>query len=117
MSKTDQMLEEVQKKLRGWGDFIEELQVPSDIAVALTTGRPEMINLIPSRALSATECGVLYQLIRGLLETNQALQYRARLIADMAAEVRRGLGGTETMVRRLEGLANYQHNSEREGDR
>lgn len=108
LSVTEKELIEIQSRIGKWNEFVRELQVPGDIAIAVSTGRLELLKLAQPRALTAEECGVLYRLIGGLLETNQVLQRHAALIANIATEVRRGIGGMESMAGRLEAYANYR---------
>ena len=115
-SATEERLREIQSTLNKWSDYVRELQVPSDIAPAMMTGRLELLKLVQPRALNADECKVLYLLIGGLLETNQALQQHSQLVAQIADEVRRGLGGLTGAAERLQSYANFREPSEEESD-
>jgi hypothetical protein len=69
--------------LDGWASFVETVHVPTDIAAALATGRPELLALMQPRALDAAECGKLYQLLRVLITTNMGLQQHAQQLAQL----------------------------------
>lgn len=114
ISATEEHLMEIQAKIGKWNDFVAELQVPADIAPAMMTGRLELLKLAKPRPLSAEECAVLYQLIGGLLETNQALQLHSSLVADVASEVRRGFGGVSAWIDRMEAYAKFSEPRETE---
>lgn len=116
ISATEEHLIQIQAKIGKWNDFVRELQVPADIVPAMATGRLELLKLARPRALTEDECAVFYQLIGGLLETNQALQQHSSLIAGMAAEVRRGLGGIDGMAGRLDAYANFREPREDDTD-
>ena len=66
-----------------WTAFIEEMQVPREIALAIHTGRPELLALAKPRALSEAECKILYDLIGNLIRTNVALRQHAEHTATM----------------------------------
>jgi hypothetical protein len=115
-STTEARLIEIQSRITKWNEFVRELQVPDDIAPAMLTGRLELLRLAQPRALTSDECGVLYQLIGGLLETNQALQQHSSLVATLASEAGRTIGGITGSVDRLESYANFREPRDREQD-
>lgn len=113
-SATEERLIEIQKRLSKWNEFVREIKVPADIAPAMMTGRLELLKLAQPRALTVEECVVIYELIGALLETNQALQEHSQLVADIATEVRRGLGGLNGLAGRLESYGNFREPRESE---
>lgn len=116
ISTTESRLMEIQASITKWNDFVRELQVPGDMAPAISTGRLELLRLAQPRALSTDECAILYQLVGGLLETNQALQRHASLISNLAAEVHGSIAGAEGIAGRLEAYANYREPRENDAD-
>ena len=113
LSQTETRLLEIQEQLRSWTDFVETLQVPGDFAIAVATGRVELIKLAVPRAVTQEECAVLYKFIGGLIETNAALREHTQLVAEMAREAAGGLVGSLGTVSRLRSYANYQTPKER----
>jgi hypothetical protein len=116
LSGTEEHLTEIQSRIDKWNSFVRELPVPGEFVPAVSSGRLELLKLAQPHALSTEECAVLYQLIGGLLETNQALQQHAALIANMALEVQRGIGGMESLSGRLAAYAGYKEPHEEGSD-
>lgn len=108
LSATEERLLELQTLLKDWTSFVTKLEVPGDLAPAFVTGRIELLKLATPRELTAEECGTLYKLIGGLVETNHALQEHSRLVAELASEVRRGIGGMEGLAHRLGRYAEFK---------
>ena len=69
--------------LDDWTSFAREIQAPPVFAVALMTGRPEMMRLVPGQALTAEQCKHLYDVIATLIETNYALRAHAQNVAQL----------------------------------
>jgi hypothetical protein len=69
-------------KLDDWTAFTEEMKVPGEIMPALMTGRPELLAMALPRHMSAEEVGVLFKIIKVLLETNAALREHASDLAN-----------------------------------
>jgi hypothetical protein len=96
-------------RLNNWNEFVEELKVPSELAPALITNRPELIRLAQPRALSADEAKALYTLIGALLETNMALREHAQGVATLAEGWVSSMNGAFTIARRIGRLAQFRH--------
>jgi hypothetical protein len=104
---TEEKLLEIQTRLEHWNCFVGVLRVPSELAPAFMTRRSELVRLAPRRPLSAEECGVLYDLVAGLLETNEALRAHAALVAEISAQQEDALGGALRAIRRARAFANF----------
>ena len=72
----------VHEKLDAWNAFTEAMNVPSEFYPALQTGRTELLKLVQARPLTADECQQVFNMIRILIETNQALQAHASELAN-----------------------------------
>lgn len=94
-------------KLRKWNELTEEVAAPTAVAVALSTGRPEMLKLAPKGPSSAEETAALYNIIRVLMDTNQELQNHSKSLADRMADLRRQLRGVGRKFDELFNLANF----------
>lgn len=114
MNQTEAKILEIQERMRTWNDFVREIKVPAEIAPAFQTGRIELIKLARPRALSAEECGALYDVIGGLLETNQALKEHAQLVGDLVATTHQGLKGAVHAVERMRRFAAFEEPVEEE---
>ena len=106
-SATEAKILLLQERLETWNSFVRELQVPSDIAPAFLTRRVELMSLAKPRPLTESECKVMYDLVAGLLETNEALREHAALVAELAQQFTGGLAGTLRAADRMRAFANF----------
>ena len=96
-------------KLDSWTSFVEEIQVPMDIAPAMVTGRPELIRLATPRDYKAEEVGALLKLIAGLLETNAALREHAEQVAQLTSNWTSAFQTLDTVGRKIGRFAQFRH--------
>lgn len=94
--------------LDGWASYIEAIQVPDEIAAALTTGRPELLALIQPRTLDAVECSKLYDLLRVLITTNMALQQHAQQLSQLVDNWMQQFSGLHSVANQIEHFANFR---------
>lgn len=107
-SAAEQRIHEIHEKMESANSFIRALDVPADLAPAFLTGRVELIRLAKPRPLTEDECRVLYNLIGGLLETNQVLREHATAVSDAAGDIAGAVHGLSTVSERLRLLANWR---------
>ena len=88
---------------------------PSDIAPALMANRPELLKLVQQRALTAEEHGVYLALIKGLMDTNEALRQHAQQVAGVADIIEDLLRGARNSALKLSDFASFrQHDHDEE---
>jgi hypothetical protein len=112
---TEARLLDIQSRMRNWNDFITALNVPAEFIPGLSTGRIELLKLVQPRAMSIEECRVLYDLIFGLVETNNVLREHAELVAQLADTTHQSLKGAVHAADRIRRFANFMEPVE-EGD-
>jgi hypothetical protein len=95
-------------KLDSWASFVEALQVPNDLAVALMTGRHELVKAAQPRALTIEECATLYKLIAGLVETNAALREHTERVAILTNRLNDALTGFASTAQSINDFANFR---------
>lgn len=105
-------LAEINERMNSWTSFIRDLPVPSELQPAVMTGRFELVNLAQVRPLSADECRAMFDLVKGLLETNQVLREHAQLVATGVQTIVGNLKGSINVADRMVRLANFQEPSE-----
>jgi Trp operon repressor len=103
-------------KLQAWNEFIEELQVPSELVPALMTNRSQLIRLARPRALTPDETESLYKLIAALLETNMALREHASQLACMMQNWVGSIYGSVKQAGRIGRFAEFRHEEAMEDD-
>lgn len=110
----NELIDQIQSRtsLEKWNEFIRQVDVPSDLAAALVTMRPELINLIKPRALTEEEASTLYTLIKVLIETNAALQTHARETAKMVSIWANSFKQLQSLGRRIDHFANFRRSDE-----
>lgn len=108
LSPTETKLAELQERLTSWNSFVNEIQVPSELAPAFMTRRVDLVRLAVPRALTPEECFALYQVIGGLLETNEALRDHARMVSELAQQLTGGLAGTLHAARRMRMFSDFR---------
>ena len=91
-------------KLEGPNYFTEAVNVPSDLAAAIITSRPELLRAVRPKALTVEECDALYKVLSTLIETNMALREHANEVAQMAKNM---MGGFTTIQRVGEQIAAF----------
>lgn len=101
-------------KLDSWSSFVEALQVPNDLAVALMTGRYELVKAAKPRALTIDECATLYKLIAGLVETNAALREHTERVAMLTNRLNDALTGFASTAQSINDFANFRVTGESE---
>lgn len=103
-------IEELRQKagLSNWSELVAEIRLPSDLAVAVATNRPEMARLAKPRALTEEECAHLYKAIEVYIRTNQALQQHSHRVADLAERWLTLFAGIAAVGRDLVGYARWE---------
>lgn len=96
-------------RLDSWHEFVETLQVPSELIPALITMRPELIKLASVRGLTKDEAQALYTLIGALIETNMILRQHAQEVASMTKNWMGSVHGMVTVADRLVRFAEFRH--------
>ena len=96
-------------RLNGWNEFVEELNVPSELTPALVTNRPELIRLAQPRPLTAEEAKALYTLIGALMETNSTLREHAAAISTMVQNWISAIHGFYGLAQRISRFAEFRH--------
>lgn len=100
--------------LRSPRDWVEAVDVPMDLAVALATGRSELLKLAKPRAMDSDDVARLYRLIAVLIDTNMALQAHAHEVAVMSDHFDGQLRGAVKYARRMRSFANFGSLSDEE---
>lgn len=95
------------KTLKCWSSLLEEVQVPGDIALAIQTNRPQLLALA-KRPMDAEEVGMLLNLMRVLMNTNQALREHSVLVSQRAEQVKGSLIGLNATLRKLDDFAAFR---------
>lgn len=95
-------------KLDDWRSFVEEVQVPADIAAALVTGRPELLCLMRPRALTEDECAKLYKLIGVLISTNMGLREHAQQLSGLVDNWMQQFDGIRGVATQINHFANFR---------
>lgn len=103
-------------KLDSWSSFVEALDVPSDIAPALLTGRRELMAAVQPRDLPAFQVEKLYKIIGVLLETNAALRQHTERVAILTNRLNDALKGFDSTARSIDDFANFRVPQEDEDD-
>lgn len=105
----DRLIE--QTKLNSWTDFVDALNVPTDLFPAMMSNRPELVKLVKSRPLSAVEHQVYLDLIAGLMETNAALREHASQLARLTTNWSHAFVGLRNIGQRIERFANFKRST------
>lgn len=103
--------------MRSPAELVETVHnIPTELAVAFMTGRPELIGLAAPRVLTEAECAAVYKLVGALIRTNFALQAHANEIGRMADNVLHQVRGGVVMVDTLRAFAAFRHNEPADGE-
>jgi hypothetical protein len=103
-------------KLDSWTSFVEALDVPSDIAPALMTGRRELMAAVQPRDLPAFQVEKLYTIIGVLLETSAALRQHTQRVAQLVDNLNDSFMGVTTSMRKIDDFANFRVSEEEDDD-
>lgn len=95
-------------RLDSWTSFIEPVDVPRELYVALQTGRPELLSLLQPRAMTEQEVANLYTLISVLIRTNMALREHAAEVAHMVKIWGDAFKHLHSVGRRIEDFAQFR---------
>lgn len=98
-------------KLRAWNEFTEEVVLPAELTPAISSGRPELLNLA-RRDMTAEEVGQVLNLVRVLIDTNQALQMHSQHLAIRLEDLSCNLGGVTASLSRLSEEAEFRRPEE-----
>lgn len=114
----NELIDQIQSRtsLEHWNEFVRQVDVPSDLAAALMTGRQELVNLIKPRAMTEEEVSVLYTIIQVLIETNAALQMHARDTAKMVNIWANSFKQLHSLGQRIDHFANFRRTDEEYGE-
>jgi hypothetical protein len=110
MAKLQATLDKAQQAcaLDDWNCFLEPMDAPQDLAVAIMTGRPELVKLAQPRALTQDECAVVFKMLSILLETNSALREHAALTAQLVGQWTDSVQAIFATAGKIEDFANYR---------
>ena len=105
------LVQELAKRARldSWNSFVEELKLPTALAIPLATNRPSLMRLARPTALTEAECGQLYTLIAALMETNQALREHAEELAKLADITQQSMTGLQSTLTQIQLFAHFKH--------
>jgi hypothetical protein len=95
-------------RLKDWSHFIEEIQLPQDVAFALMTSRPELLRIVKPRALSEDEAAKLYKAMAALMETNMALRSHAQQLAKLTDNWANQFAGLHGVGEKIQRFANFK---------
>lgn len=98
-------------KLKTWNELAEEVQLPRELAVALMTGRSELLAL-RTQPLSVGETRVVINCLRVLMETNRELQQHSATLAEQVSHLTGMLKGVNAHCQKLLDLANFRNSEE-----
>lgn len=93
--------------LKSWNELIEDVSLPNDFALALMSGRPELLRIV-NRPLSVEEARQVAHAMQVVMETNVALQRHCQEMADMVRDAYGNLKGLTTKLGQLEDHANFR---------
>ena len=100
--------------LEGWQRYLRDLKVPEELLPAIMTQRPQ---LMPKpKQLSAEQCGVLYEIIGTLLDTNMALQEHTRETAQLVDAWLSAFKGLSSLGAKIGDFANFRTQIDEEID-
>jgi hypothetical protein len=118
IAKENERVETLARAMRGWNLLTEDVSAPPEIAIAISTGRPELCRptLGKDRGFNPEETRMAVNVIRVLLETNQALQRHAQLLSQMTENAAGHLKGLCGAMRALEDFADFREPLEGYGD-
>lgn len=102
--------------LASWTEFVRELPVPAELMPALISTRSELVGIVAPRAMTAEEVGVIYQLIAGLIDTNNALRQHAQQIANLVDGWSSTFKGLATLGGQIGDLAHFRQPAAPESD-
>ena len=100
--------------LRHWAELVEGIDVPTDLAIALSTGRAELLRLATPRDMTAEEVGRLYKMIEVLIRTNMLLQRHSAHVARQVTIWAQAFRQLHAVGRRIEHFANFRRTDEDE---
>lgn len=106
ITEQEARLRDLHDKMSGWNEYVREMKVLPDIAPALSTGRAELLALMAPRPLTAEECGVLFDMLGVLIETNNALRQHSELLAQVAEQQAQLVHGA---ARKLDQMIDFAH--------
>lgn len=101
--------------LASWNDLTKEIKLPTDIMIAVSTNRKELLALA-SRDMKKAEVNQLLNLIGVLLDTNYELQEHSRELAKRMKELKGNFQGLSNSIEKCYDYANFQTESLRSGD-
>lgn len=102
-----ELLIKIRKMPSDWAALSEEIDVPVDLGVAISTGRPELLTLA-ARAMTKEEVVQLLNAMRVLMETNQLLKEHTELVAIKAKNFSYAVNAAVNQARRLSEFACYR---------
>lgn len=110
-SEQEEIIRDLAKRARidSWTEFVETLQVPSELVPALVANRVELIRLAQPRDLPAEEVKALYTLIGALIETNMTLREHASNISIMLNNWVGSIHGMVGVADRIGRFAQFRH--------
>jgi hypothetical protein len=108
----DRLLAElaIPQKLAAWNALSQTIVLPTHMAAAILTGRPELLKAAGpvTTPLSADQLGQLYTALAVLIETNMALQQHAQQLANYVTIWAQAFKQLESLGRRIEQFAQFK---------
>jgi hypothetical protein len=95
-------------RLDSWTSFVEAIELPMDLQLALLTSRAELVDIATPRAMNEAEVGKLYTAIKGLIQTNLALREHAAQVAQLTNRWADLFKGIATIATDVEHYANFR---------
>lgn len=113
-ARADELREQIidlatRARINGWNEFVEGLNIPSELVPAFVTCRPELVRLAQVRPLTAEEAQALYTLIGALLETNMVLREHAQQVETMIQNWVGSIYGMVGVAGRIGRFAAFRH--------
>jgi len=97
----------IPQKLDAWNALVEEVRLPTVMAAAMITMRPELLRAAQPRALTEEEAARVYHALAVLIETNAALMTHAQRLARMHEHWGSAFGQLRSLGDRIIDFANF----------
>jgi hypothetical protein len=99
------------KIIADWTALAEEVPVPGELLPALMANRVELLTLA-QRPMNTEEVGKVLNILRVLMNTNQALQQRCSVLYEELENLRGSIKGLLTSVNHMQAQLSGQDESE-----
>lgn len=95
-------------KLEGPDSFTDFVSMPTDLAAAVLTGRPELLRIVKPRALNVEECEIIFKLLATYIETNMALREHAHELAVMTRNMLSGFTTVHSIGQQIADFGDFR---------